>query len=75
MKSQTVIFKTANDLYEFNKAAAKCITEVRVKTPSGTFDFDAKTLLGLFFVMNLPYIDVNYDESETEFEEYLSSLD
>lgn len=75
MKSQTVIFKTANDLYEFNKAATKCITEVRVKTPSGTFDFDAKTLLGLFFVMNLPYIDVYYDESETEFEEYLSSLD
>ncbi|MDF2589098.1 MAG: hypothetical protein K0S41_2939 [Anaerocolumna sp.] len=39
------------------------------------FYFDAKTLLGLIFVMNLPYIDVYYDKSETEFEEYLSSLD
>ena len=75
MKCQTVIFETANDLYEFNKAATKCKTDVRVKTPSGTFDFDAKTLLGLFFVMNLPYIDVYYDESETEFDEYLSSLE
>ena len=75
MKSKTIIFKTANDLYDFNKEASKCKTDVRIKTASGTFDFDAKTLLGLFFALNLPSIDVFYDESETEFDEYLNNLE
>lgn len=75
MKSKTIIFGSANDLYEFNKEAEKCKTDIRVKTMSGTFDFDAKTLLGLFFALNLPSIDVFYDEKEKEFDEYLTTLE
>ncbi|BCK01777.1 hypothetical protein [Anaerocolumna chitinilytica] len=75
MKTKTIVFQEANDLYEFNRQAERCKTDVRVKTQSGTFDFDAKTLLGLFFALNLPSIDVYYEESETEFDEYLSSLE
>ncbi|SHK38436.1 hypothetical protein SAMN02745136_02367 [Anaerocolumna jejuensis DSM 15929] len=75
MKTKTVVFKSANDLYEFNRQAERCMTDIRVKTPSGTYDFDAKTLLGLFFALSLPSIDVNYDESESEFDEYLTSLE
>jgi hypothetical protein len=74
MKTKTIIFKTANELYEFNRVATKCKTDIRIKTSSGTFDFDAKTLLGLFFAMNLPSIDVFYDESETEFDVFLNQL-
>lgn len=75
MKSKTVIFKTANDLYDFNKEATKCKTNIRVKTMSGAFDFDAKTLLGLFFTLSLPSIEVFYDESEKEFDEFLSRME
>lgn len=75
MKSKTIVFKTANDLYTFNSEATKCKSNIRVKTKSGTFDFDAKTLLGLFFALNLPEIDVFYDENEKEFDEYLNSLE
>ena len=65
MKSKTIAFNSANDLYDFNREATKVKTDVRVKTQSGAFEFDAKTLLGLFFSLNLPYIEVFYDESET----------
>jgi hypothetical protein len=75
MKSKTIVFKTANDLYDFNKEASKCKTDIRVKTMSGTFDFDAKTLLGLFFALNLPSIEVFYSEEEKEFDEYLNALE
>lgn len=75
MKTKTIAFKEANDLYEFNRQAERCRTDVRVKTQSGTFEFDAKTLLGLFFALNLPSIDVYYEESEEEFDEYLNSLE
>jgi hypothetical protein len=75
MKSKTVIFKTANDLYAFNKEATKCKTDIRVKTKSGTFDFDAKTLLGLFFTLNLSDVEVFYDEEEKEFDEFLKSME
>jgi hypothetical protein len=75
MKSKTVIFKTVNDLYDFNKEATKCQTDIRVKTMSGTFDFDAKTLLGLFFTLNLPSIEVFYHEEEKEFDEFLTKLE
>ncbi|SHO52936.1 hypothetical protein [Anaerocolumna xylanovorans] len=75
MKTKTIVFKEANDLYEFNRQAERCKTDIRVKTQSGTFDFDAKTLLGLFFALNLPSIDVYYEESEKEFDEYLSTLE
>ncbi len=75
MKSKTIIFKTANDLYDFNREASKCKTDVRIKTASGTFDFDAKTLLGLFFALNLPSIDVFYNEEEKEFDAFLTDLE
>jgi hypothetical protein len=75
MKSKTIEFKTANDLYDFNREASKCKTDIRVKTMSGEFDFDAKTLLGLFFALNLPSIEIFYDESEKEFDEYLNGLE
>jgi hypothetical protein len=75
MKSKKIEFKSANDLYDFNKEATKCKTDMRIKTASGEFDFDAKTLLGLFFALNLPYIEVFYDESEKEFDSYLSGLE
>jgi hypothetical protein len=75
MKSKTIVFRTANDLYDFNKEASKCQTDIRVKTMSGTFDFDAKTLLGLFFALNLPSIEVFYSEEEKEFDEYLNGLE
>ena len=75
MKSKKIVFKTANDLYDFNKEATQCKTDIRIKTASGEFDFDAKTLLGLFFALNLPYIEVFYEESEKEFDTYLNSLE
>lgn len=75
MKSKTIMFNSANDLYAFNDAATKCKTDIRVKTMSGTFDFDAKTLLGLFFTLSLPSIEVYYDESEKEFDEFLNQLE
>jgi hypothetical protein len=75
MKSKTIVFKTVNDLYDFNKEASKCKTDIRVKTMSGTFDFDAKTLLGLFFALNLPSIEIFYSEEEKEFDEYLNALE
>lgn len=75
MKCKSISFKTADDLYEFNKAASRCKTEVRIRTKSGTFNFDAKTLLGLFFAMNLPSIEVYYDETETELDEYLNKIE
>ncbi len=75
MKSKIIMFNEANDLYEFNKEASKVKTDIRVKTMSGTFDFDAKTLLGLFFTLSLPSIEVIYDESETEFEEFITKLE
>jgi hypothetical protein len=75
MASKNVAFSTANDLYNFNKEATKCKTDVRVKTKSGSFNFDAKTLLGLFFVLNLSGVEVLYDEEEREFDQYLTSLE
>lgn len=75
MKSKKIEFKSANDLYDFNREATKCKTDMRIKTASGEFDFDAKTLLGLFFALNLPYIEVFYDENEKEFDTYLNSLE
>lgn len=75
MKSKTIVFNTANDLYDFNREASMVSTDIRVKTMSGTFDFDAKTLLGLFFTLNLPSIEVIYDENETVFEEFLVRLE
>ena len=74
MKSKTIKFETANDLYDFNREASKCKTDIRVKTMSGSFDFDAKTLLGLFFALNLPSIEIFYDESEVVFDTYLNGL-
>ena len=75
MKSKIIKFRTANDLYDFNREASKCKTDIRVKTMSGTFDFDAKTLLGLFFALNLPSIEVFYDDKEIDFDTYLNSLE
>lgn len=75
MKSKIVMFNSPNDLYAFNDAATKCKTDIRVKTMSGTFDFDAKTLLGLFFTLSLPSIEVYYDEVEKEFDEFLITLE
>jgi hypothetical protein len=75
MKSKTIVFSTANDLYDFNREASKVTTDIRVKTMSGSFDFDAKTLLGLFFTLNLPSIDVIYDETEKEFDDFLTRLE
>ncbi len=75
MKSKTIVFKSVNDLYSFNKEATKCKTNIRVRTKSGTFDFDAKTLLGLFFALNLPQLDVYYEDSEKEFDEFLNGLE
>lgn len=75
MKNKTIAFNTVNDLYDFNREASKCKTDIRVKTMSGTFDFDAKTLLGLFFALNLPSIEVFYQEEEIEFDNYLSGIE
>lgn len=75
MKSKRIVFKEATDLYEFNKEATKCSTDIRIKTKSEAFDFDAKTLLGLFFAMNLADVEVYYSEEETEFDEFLKKLE
>lgn len=75
MASKNVSFNTVKDLYNFNKAATKCKTDIRVITKSGEYNFDAKTLLGLFFVLNLSGVEVLYNEKEIEFDEYLSSLE
>lgn len=75
MKSKRIRFESANDLYDFNKEATKCKTEVRIQTKSEAFNFDAKTLLGLFFAMNLSDLEVIYSEEEREFDEFLKRLE
>lgn len=75
MKSKRIRFESANDLYDCNKEATKCKTEVRIQTKSEAFNFDAKTLLGLFFAMNLSDLEVIYSEEETEFDEFLKRLE
>lgn len=75
MICRKIVFKTANDLYEFNQEATKCKTDIRIKTNSEAFDFDAKTLLGLFFTLNLSNVEVYYNEEEKEFDEFLGKLE
>ncbi len=75
MKSKKIVFESANDLYEFNKEATKCKTDIRIQTKSEAFNFDAKTLLGLFFALNLADVVVIYSEEEKEFDEYLKKLE
>jgi hypothetical protein len=75
MKSRKIVFQSANELYEFNKEATKCDTDIRIKTKSEAFNFDAKTLLGLFFALNLSELEVIYSEEEKEFDEFLKKLE
>jgi hypothetical protein len=75
MISKNVSFNTVKDVYDFSNAAIKCKTDIRVQTKSGEYNFDAKTLLGLFFVLNLSGVEVLYNEAEKEFEEYLNGLE
>ena len=75
MKNKIIAFNSANDLYDFNREATKVKTDIRIKTMSGTFEFDAKTLLGLFFSLSLPSIEVYYEENEKEFDEFLCTLE
>ncbi len=75
MKNKIIAFNSANDLYDFNREATKVKTDIRIKTMSGTFEFDAKTLLGLFFSLSLPSIEVYYDENEKGFDEFLCTLE
>ncbi len=75
MKSKRIVFRSVNDLYRFNKEATKCKTEVRIKTKSGLYEFDAKTILGLFFVLHLTDVEVLYHEEEIEFDNYLNYME